>query len=623
MHSSSSSSQFIHISQLTRYLFVASDQNRISQEQSPDFATNASSKSDLRRMQAELPETPYFEENAETPPEMSCELMPHQRLGLEWLMKCEDSSRRGSILADEVGLGKTIQALALILARRPVASSEEADDEHVKKPTLVVVPLSLLNQWETEIGEKVKPGHKLNVFIYHGAQKKQETYCWRQLESYDVVITTYDVLANEFRRKQILEEREKTKEAGKGVAKKGQKKKKESKMSVSSKLNLLSADAHFHRVILDEAQLIKNPNTYRSRAAMELKTDFRLCLTGTPLMNNTDELYGLLRFLRVKPYDDEAVFDEEIGTPLCRQLPAKEGGSESDCELALDKVRELLGMVMLRRVKEDRLLGKPIVEIPKLKEVDQPIRFSKGERELYQIVKNNEKNVWGDINVNGLARSTVLLQLCHHPCILVDDLQKRLKEAAGSAGRAFMSRGRDTKYRSAKIDNALELIESIIGTNDAAKILVFSSSTLFLDVLERCVVDKQKEFRKARKTTTTRFHYARFDGQSSLSRREQAVSHFRYHGNLLLMSIKAGGFGLNLQCATHILLTGPDYNPYVEEQAIGRAHRVGQTKPVIVYRLFVEGTVEEDIRKTQQSKKTHVRRILGDKEPPDDEGKAF
>ena len=557
---------------------------------------------------------------------MSCKLMPHQRFGLEWLMNREASRHRGGILADDVGLGKTIQALALILSRRPAAAASAASAEG-KGPTLIVVPLSLLKQWEDEINGKIKKEHKLNILVYHGAAiRKKSVFHRGHSNQYDVVLTTYDTLAAEWRKKKVAEG-EKKKEAAGNSSMKG--------AAAPTILNLFSPDAHFHRVILDEAQLIKNPDTQRSQAAMELEADFRLCLTGTPLMNNTDELYPLLRFLRVKPYVTKSVFEDKIGKPLRRLLPTEvdnSSGRESDS--ALDKVRELLNEVLLRRMKTDRIKGRPIVDIPERREKDQSVSFSEGERELYNLIRDNYKSLVDERN-NGLVKNIRLKQMCLHPGLLPFDLLVSLKAIAGKDGRAILpalgklqsgnSKKNDSipkemsEYRSAKIDSAMGLIESILRADDTAKIIVFSEYTTFLDVFEGFVRAKRDEFRKS-KTTSTRINYGRYDGQNTPDERDRAVDHFGHEGNLLLMSLTAGGYGLNLHWATHVVLMEPVYNPYVEEQAIGRAHRVGQTRQLVVYRLFVEGTVEDNIRDMQQSKKALVKRVLGDNKVSFDRG---
>ncbi|KAK7942632.1 ATP-dependent helicase C23E6.02 [Apiospora aurea] len=539
------------------------------------------SSSDLKRPpspisttdQADGSKISRLEPGADTPLEMSCDLMPHQRLGLEWLMELE-KDYGGSILADDLGLGKTIQALALILSR-PAARRSQS------KTTLIAVPLSLLKQWEDEFEMKVEP-KMLDILIYHGPQQKKNMR-WEKLKYYDVVLTTYDMLSGELRKKRSTES--------------------------SRDLNLLSPDSHFHRVILDEAQLIKDPCTDRSRAATELKADFRLCLTGTPIMNSIDELYALVQFLRIEPYNDQDVFDEEIGAPLREELSAKKDDAapkrqrkeqERDtrnAESALAKVHELLDNIMLRRTKTDRVLGQPIVDLPERIEVDRPVTFSKEERDMYDTLEGNEdKSIWPKKGA-ALVKTMRLRQLCLHPDLLPDALQDRNLEPGRS---------------SSKVDSALKLLESIWKADERAKVIVFSGFTAFLDKFYDLLI-------AGGFTKMTGINIQRYDGKTNVKARDDALKYFRERAKLLLMSTKAGSMGLNIAWATHVLLMEPEYIPYVEEQAIGRAHRVGQERVLTVYHLFVEGTVEERIRKMQNDKKEHVRLVLGDEEAPSDE----
>lgn len=201
----------------------------------------------------------------DTPDAMSCVLMPHQRIGLEWLLKHENGTDKGGVLADDMGLGKTIQALALIFANPP--------KDPARKTTLIVAPLALLQQWPREIYEKTRPGHKVRVHVFHAKGRQISV---RQLLSYDVVLTNYDSLSAEFKMSE-------TKKTG---------------------MILLHPDVYFHRVILDEAHNIKNRDTFAARGAYRLQADYRLAMTGTPLMNKSEELYSVLRFLDIPKYNE-------------------------------------------------------------------------------------------------------------------------------------------------------------------------------------------------------------------------------------------------------------------------------------------------------------------------------
>ncbi|KAI3340027.1 hypothetical protein F4824DRAFT_487519 [Ustulina deusta] len=270
-------------------------------------------------------------------------LMPHQQVGLTWLINQEQSPHKGGILADDMGLGKTIQAIALILSRPP--------EDGTRKTTLIVVPTSLLRQWEREIDDKVKPGHKLKTIIFHSGKKRNITVA--RLLSYDIVLTTYGTLAHEW--KQIYERR---KTAG---------------------AVLLASHAIFHRIILDEAHNVKNRNSQASRAVDCLRSTYRLCMTGTPLMNRLDELYPLIRFLRIAPYREWENFR--------RNLTSIKGGETR----ALKQLHVLLGRILLRRTEKTMVDGQPILTLPELTVHTVEAVFDKDQLEYYHALEQHSQ----------------------------------------------------------------------------------------------------------------------------------------------------------------------------------------------------------------------------------------
>ncbi|GAW11441.1 hypothetical protein ANO14919_007870 [Xylariales sp. No.14919] len=277
------------------------------------------------------------------PAALQKKLMPHQRVGLTWLINQEESPHKGGILADDMGLGKTIQAIALILCRPPA--------DGTRKTTLIVVPTSLLHQWEREIDDKVKPGHKLKTFIFHSGKKRNLTVA--RLLSYDVVLTTYGTLAYEW--KQIYEKRK------------------------TDGAMLLASHAIFHRIILDEAHNIKNRNSQTSKAVDRLRSTYRLCMTGTPLMNRLDELYPLIRFLRIAPYQEWDNFR--------RNLTSIKGGETR----ALKQLHVLLGRILLRRTEKTMVDGQPILTLPDLTVHTVQAVFDKDQLEYYQALEQRSQ----------------------------------------------------------------------------------------------------------------------------------------------------------------------------------------------------------------------------------------
>ncbi|KAI2619886.1 SNF2 family N-terminal domain-containing protein [Hypoxylon sp. NC1633] len=267
------------------------------------------------------------EQRRGTPAAMACTLMEHQKVCLTWLIhQEEDEHKKGGILADTMGLGKTISALALILAH--------PSKDRTQKTTLIVAPLSLLKQWEQEIQSKIKPQRKLTTFILHGQAKRDMTVA--KLLTYDIVMTTYGTLSREYKLR--------------------------TDRRFKQKPLVLSHDAHFYRVILDEAHTIKNRKAKSSLGASLINATHRLCMTGTPFMNGTAEIFSLIRFLQIKPYNVWETFNYQIERPL-QQRHDWEGDEHDD---ALRKLQALFRSITLRRTKISMLDGEPILRLPEL-----------------------------------------------------------------------------------------------------------------------------------------------------------------------------------------------------------------------------------------------------------------
>ncbi|KAI5785924.1 SNF2 family N-terminal domain-containing protein [Geopyxis carbonaria] len=335
-------------------------------------------------------------ENREgTPDAMVYPLMEHQKLGLAWLKQMEESKTAGGILADDMGLGKTIQALALIVSR---PSNEKY------KTTLIVAPVGLLKQWEREIQKKLKPEakHRLSVHIFHNGGKKR---VFSDLAKYDVVLTTFGTVASEYRRLEKWKS-----ESQHGV------------VPTEPNLTLLSGDAWWYRVIIDEAQCIKNKDTQSSKGCCSLRADYRLCLSGTPMQNSCDELFSLLRFLQIKPYNTWSNFSATFSRPLKR----RDNGSPED---AMKKLQALLKAVLLRRTKESQIDGKPILSLPPKVIEMVHATFSQDELDFYTSLETKTKIQFnkylrqGTVGKNYSNLLVLLLRLrqaCCHPHLISD-----------------------------------------------------------------------------------------------------------------------------------------------------------------------------------------------------------
>lgn len=277
----------------------------------------------------------------------------------------------------------------MILARPP--------KDNAPRTTLIIAPLALLKQWQQEIKTKVKPQHKLKTFIFHGKERRGMTAA--KLMKYDVVLTTYASVMWELKR---LE--------------------KQAKQKVKTGVFILAKDAKFHRVILDEAHNIKNRMGVSSRAVCLIKAEFRLCLTGTPFMNRTSEIYALIRFLRIKPYSRWEEFQIDIERPLNKW-------DEDERDVAMTKLQALFRSITLRRTKDSVLDGQPILNLP-AKHIERvEAAFDKEQMAFYvalekqQQLKLNKYIRAGTVGKNYAYILVLLLRLrqaCCHPHLIKD-----------------------------------------------------------------------------------------------------------------------------------------------------------------------------------------------------------
>ncbi|KAL7948399.1 SNF2 family N-terminal domain-containing protein [Trichoderma barbatum] len=331
-----------------------------------------------------------------TPEGLKHALYPHQTLALTWMKKMETGTNKGGILADDMGLGKTISTLALMLSR-PAQSRP--------KTNLIIGPLALIRQWEEEIYKKTKPSHRLSVFVYHNKKATAD-----DLLKFDVVLTTYGTIAQELKRlDKFMEDN-----AGRNID--------FNDRANAAKFPLLNPrKSNFYRVILDEAQCIKNHNTKTAKACHKLMATHRWCLTGTPMMNGVLELYSLLCFLRIKPYCIWDQFRKSFGVLFGRNGDPK--------NVAMNRLRALLKAVMLRRKKDSKLDGKPILRLPKKMEEVVYAELSGDERDFYnQLEKKSQVQFSkylreGSVGKNYSSILVLLLRLrqaCCHPHLNLD-----------------------------------------------------------------------------------------------------------------------------------------------------------------------------------------------------------
>ncbi len=329
---------------------------------------------------------------------------------------------------------------------------------------------------------------------------------------------------------------------------------------------------NFNYCILDEAQFIKNHTTKSARIVKKINADYRLALTGTPLENNVSEIWSIFDFLMpgfLGPYSN---FVKKFKNPIMNN------GNRD----ALGHLRKKVECFMLRRTKDKVLKELP----PKIEQVSH-CQLTKDQNILYQEVLANVKSeIFNTVREKGFEKSRIhilaglikLRQVCNHPVLLLKDNDY-------------------TKYQSAKLDMFLELIEEIVESK--RKVLVFSQFTKMIDILA-----KELEKRK--------INYNYLSGKTK--KRQELVQDFNENElkQVFLISLKAGGTGLNLTSADNVIIFDPWWNPSVENQAIDRTHRIGQKNSVNVYRLITSGTIEDRIVKLQEKKKFLFDNLVGE-----------
>ncbi|MEI7749762.1 MAG: DEAD/DEAH box helicase [Candidatus Moraniibacteriota bacterium] len=328
----------------------------------------------------------------------------------------------------------------------------------------------------------------------------------------------------------------------------------------------------FNYCLIDEAQYIKNHRTQNAKSVKNIHADYRLALTGTPLENSVSEIWSLFDFVMPGFLGTNHAFGERFERPIM-----KDGDRD-----ALEALRKKTSCFMLRRTKE-----KVLKELPsKIQQVSH-CQLGDDQNILYQeILKNVKKDISDAVETRGFAKSqihilaglTKLRQVCNHPVLLLKDKNHE-------------------KYSSAKLDLFLELVDEMVSSG--RKVLVFSQFTQMLDILEK-ELDKKgiRHLYLSGKTKNRKELVNEFNGDAGIP--------------VFLISLKAGGTGLNLVSADNVIIFDPWWNPSVENQAIDRAHRIGQKKTVNVYRLIVKGTIEEKIVQLQAKKKSLFDTMVGE-----------
>jgi SNF2 family DNA or RNA helicase len=441
---------------------------------------------------------------ANIPSNLQAELRPYQEEGFRW-MSCLSELNAGACLADDMGLGKTVQTLAILLHRAS------------KGAAMVICPVSVIGNW---ISETQRFAPTLNVKALGNNDRQQ---ILNDLGPGDVLVTSYGLLQSEVK---------------------------------------LFVEKEFATVVLDEAHVIKNYATKTSKATMQLKADFRLALTGTPLQNHLGDIWNLFNFIIPGLLGNLNHFTDTFIKP--------------DNDHARRLLKKLITPFILRRTKTTVL-----DELPPKTEIIKKVQLSDAEIAFYEALRRqaiinleSDGDNQGGKHIQALAEITRLRQACCNP-LLVDA---------------------NIGIESSKLTTFLEITDELIENKHRA--LVFSQFVSHLNIIRKAL-DKKG------------ITYQYLDGSTPIPERERSVKNFQSgEGELFLISLKAGGLGLNLTSADFVIHLDPWWNPAIEDQASDRAYRIGQNRPVTVYRLVAENTIEEKIIKLHDTKRDLAESLL-------------
>lgn len=619
---------------------------------------------------------------------------------------------KGGILSDEMGLGKTISALSLVLmapfdSRVDEKKLFKTDDEsgfiseshqliskkpYASKTTLIIVPMSLLNQWHSEFNS-INNCSKFRSEIYYGGNVSSlKTLLTRTKNPPTVILTTYGIVQNEWSK----------------LFREGS----NSDDSVISSNGLFSLE--FYRIIIDEGHTIRNRSTITSKSVMDLSSKCKWILTGTPIINRLDDLFSMVKFLKLEPWCNVSYWKTFVSNPF----------ENKEFKQAFDVVNSIMQPVLLRRTKQMKNAnGEPLVELPPKEIIIKRLKLNKTQKAVYKyfldIAENSVKiglargdllkkystilvhilrlrQICCDVELLGtlddndediprnsqmfasnteikrLIESTqntsdeeldekemdviisklkqkfpnldslkkqecsicttedintakMLLTECGHTfcehCLseYIDYQKNKDKDAEIKCPLCRFSIARNKLFtpsyleskdtvdivhykdvaKSAKLAALVENLRQLQDSSSGEQVIVFSQFSSFLDILER---DLQEAFGR------DKAEIYKFDGRLSLKERSTVLKEFQEKDfskqKILLLSLKAGGVGLNLTCASYAYMMDPWWSPSMEDQAIDRIHRIGQTNNVKVFRFIIEGSIEEKMLRIQERKRT-------------------
>ncbi|XP_016341651.1 helicase-like transcription factor isoform X2 [Sinocyclocheilus anshuiensis] len=563
------------------------------------------------------------------------------------------STKKGVVLLDDVDFAAALECSSSQVG--PAKKSAKKGSGTGKVPsggsggsgaraTLIVCPLSVLSNWLDQFEQHIRADVTLKVYLYYGAERIRSV---KLLSEQDVVLTTYNVLSSDF----------------------------------GNKANSPLHKVNWLRVVLDEGHVIRNPNALQSKAVLELQSERRWILSGTPIQNSLKDLYMLMSFLKLKPFDVKEWWSRII------QRPVTMGD-----RVGLKNLQVLVKGITLRRTKNSKVAGRMLVQLPERRVFVQHVTLSEEEREEYEQVRKEGRKVIGRYFEEGtimtnyadvLAILVRLRQYCCHPglvgkytgaddpgtpselrerlinkitlvlnsgsdeecAICLDSLRqpvitycahvycrpcicevirsekeqarcplcraqiktKELVEYPGEEMQAGAATGENWRS-SSKVDALMSNLLKLRNEDPTVKSLVVSQFTRFMDLIEVPL----REYG---------FSFTRLDGSMAQKTRAKAIQDFQDSSpgspTIMLLSLKAGGVGINLTAASHVFMMDPAWNPAAEDQCVDRCHRLGQSRDVVITKFIVKDSVEENMVKIQKKKQELVDKAFGVKKPQD------
>ena len=523
----------------------------------------------------------------ELPVSIKASLRSYQQEGVNWLAFLNKYHLHG-ILCDDMGLGKTLQTICIIASdhhMREEKFKEEQELEYRALPSIIIGPPSLVGHWEQEFNQYAP---FLKVLVYAGSPTVRSSLTHKLFQA-DIIVTSYDVCRNDIE---------------------------------------LIANRDYNYCVLDEGHVIKNSSSKLTKSVKQVKAEHRLILSGTPIQNNVLELWSLFDFLMPGFLGTEKLFQEKFARPIAASRNSKNSSKEQEAgALALESLHRQVLPFMLRRLKEDVLSDLP----PKIIQ-DYYCHLSELQKKLYKDFVNKQRTViLEDIqqaeaeqskNNNIFQALQYMRKLCNHPALIMGPEHPRYLEVS----KYLLEHHSDLNSieHSPKLNSLRTLLlECGIGANEwdyskasskrglllsAEGVISQHRSLIFCQLKDMLDIVENELLKKHMPSVT----YIRLDGSTDPRERQSIVRKFNEDPSIdvLLLTTKVGGLGLNLTGADTVIFVEHDWNPMNDLQAMDRAHRLGQKKVVNVYRLVTKDTLEEKIMGLQKFKMNVASTII-------------